>query len=203
MTTALRRPLVPLTLAAALLLTGCSLGAPAQFEESAAPAPAQSASPAEDAEEDASAESAQAAGIDPADLGDPIATITIPAVVEGDPEATMDVSLLSLRRDGKTVIANYSFLVHSTAVEQKERWIYHYLGGQAWEPHLIDSVNLTRHDVLGDYPNEAMTDYQGTQFRPGTTFYAYAAFAAPPEDVTAMNVAMVDGAPLVMDVPLR
>lgn len=204
MTTALRRPLVPLTLAAALFLSGCSLGAPAQFEESASPAPAQSASGDDDAAaEQVADDSASAAGINPGDLGDPIAVSTIPAVVEGDPEATMDVALLDLRRDGDTVLMNISFRVNSEDGQDNARWIYHYLGGQIWQPHLIDSTNLTRYDVLGIFPNQAATNSQGSMFSPGQTFYAYAAFAAPPADVESLNVQLVDGAPLIMDVQLR
>ena len=44
-------------------------------------------------------------------------------------------------------------------------WIWDYLGGQAWRPHLIDTQNLTRHDVLRQGVTFAMTDYQGVKFR--------------------------------------
>lgn len=150
--------------------------------------------------DDVSGQSAAAAGIDPQTLGDPIATVTIPAVVEGDPDATMEVSLYSLVRDGNTVVGTYSFRVDSD--EERERWIYHYLGGASWRPFLVDTVNLNRHDVLGEGAHLAATDGQGAQFRPGTTFYAYASFAAPPPDVTTMTAYLVDGAPAIPDVEI-
>ena len=209
MNTALRRPLVPLALATALFLSGCSLGAPAEFEETDAPqgseqAAAQTSAPDEEEDtSDTAEQSAEAAGIDLAELGEPIASSTIPAVVEGDPEATMDVALYSLRRDGDTLILNGSFRVNSEDGSKDAQWIYDYLGGHGWGPHLIDSANLTRHDVLASAPTTAMTPSQSFRFRPGQTFYVYAAFAAPPADVESINVQLVDGAPMIVDVPIR
>lgn len=199
---------------AGLALSGCSLGldggsgGASQEESTSAAAPedgeAASDGGGNDSEGDEEAvvdEGAAAAGVDLTDLGEPVATAEIQAVVEGDDEATMTVSLYGLERQGETVVATYSFLVHSDSTE--DRWIYHYLGNQAWEPYLIDSVNLNRHGVLGDYPELAMTDDQGAKFRPGQAFYAYASFAAPAEDVEIMDVMMVGGAPLVTEVPIR
>lgn len=203
MNTALRRPLVPLALAATLLLTGCSTGAPAQFEESAAPQGTTQSAGSKDDAEDSAEQSAAAAGMDLADLDEPIATSTIPATVEGDPEATMDVALYTLRRDGQTLVMNGSFRVNSEDGQEDERWIYHYLGSNGWAPHLIDGVNLTRYDVLGSGGTRAMTRDQGSKFRPGQTFYVYAAFAAPPAGVETINVQLVDGAPMIVDVPIR
>ncbi len=209
MNTALRRPLVPLALATALFLSGCSLGAPAEFEETDAPqgseqAAAQTSAPDEEEDtSDTAEQSAEAAGIDLAELGDPIATVTVPAVVGEDPEATMDVALYTLRRDGETLILNGSFTVNSEDGEQEERQLFHYLGNHGWAPHLIDTANLTRHDVLASAPTMAMTPSQSLGFRPGQTFYVYAAFAAPPADVESINVQLVDGAPMIVDVPIR
>ena len=135
--------------------------------------------------------------------GRTIATVTVPAVVGEDPEATMDVALYTLRRDGETLILNGSFTVNSEDGEQEERQLFHYLGNHGWAPHLIDSANLTRHDVLASAPTTAMTPSQSFRFRPGQTFYVYAAFAAPPADVESINVQLVDGAPMIVDVPIR
>lgn len=233
MKTALHRPIVPLALACALALSACQQEAPAQFEDTAAQqgtqqqsAPDQDAaqeegagtaapeagaqdeqtgddSTATDAAARVSQESAAAAGIDLTQVPDPIATATVPATVEGDPEATMQVSLLSLVRDGETVIANVSFRVDSEGGSTTPRWIYHYLGDFSWKPHLIDTTNLTRHDVLGTSPTWAMTESQGSKFSPGQTFYAYAAFAAPPEGTTTVNVHLVDGSPAATEVPIQ
>lgn len=226
-------PLVPLALATALTLSACSDGETATFEPTGQEAAAEQETPAEaqaaqetqagtqtqdsatvdstadqedgTAEEtdDTTQQSAAAAGINLLDLGDPIGTVTIPATVEGDDEATMDVSLYGLRRDGNTVVATYSFHVNSDGGSTDPRWIWHYLGQNAWGPFLVDADNLKRHDVLGSGLTRTMTASQGTKFRPGTTFYAYASFAAPPENVTTMTVHLVDGAPGVPDVEIQ
>ena len=63
-------------------------------------------------------------------------------------------------------------------------------------------MNLNKHGVLGGI-NGAVTNHQGGRFMPGETFYAYASFAAPPADVTTMDVMMVEGAPLATGVEIR
>lgn len=146
-------------------------------------------------------EDAAAAGVDPNTVGDPIASAEAPAIVEGDPEATMTVNLHSLTRSGETVLAVYSFQVHSTHTDHQDD-LYNYFGGDGWHPFLIDTKNLNRHDVLTG-AGDAQTDYMGGEFRPGQTFYAYAVFAAPPADVTTMDASLSDGVPMATGVPLR
>lgn len=207
---ALHRPLVPLALVAALTLSACA-GEEASFEDAgtqqsiaaqAGDAGADDASGTADSpEDDVTAQSAAAAGIDLNDLGEPIGTATIPAIVSGDNDATMDITLHQLRRDGDTVVATYSFLVHADSEDPE--WIYDYLGAESWRPFLIDTVNLNRHDVLGENGQWVMTGSQGAKFRPGQTYYAMAVFAAPPADVTTMTAQLVDGAPAVTEAPIQ
>lgn len=227
-------PLVPLALATALTLSACSDGETATFEPTGQEAAAEQETPAEaqaaqetqagtqtqdsatvdstadqedgTAEEtdDTTQQSAAAAGINLLDLGDPIGTATIPASIVGDPEATMEVSLYDLRRNGSTVVANFSFRVQSEDAPDASQSLFTYLGSSFWKPFLIDTTNLTRHDVLGGSRSElAMTVDSSMRFSPGTTFYAYASFAAPPEDVTTMTVHLVDGAPSIPDVEIQ
>lgn len=226
-----RRPLVPLALSMTLALTlsACSQDAPAEFEDTATQQQSAAEDTTQDTTEDAegspdttaeagespdqgdeaqetddvTSQSAAAAGVDPSTVGEPIATVSVPARVEGDPEATMDVSLYSLTRDGESLIGIYSFTVRSETGADAPEWIWDYLGGQAWRPHLIDTQNLTRHDVLRQGVTFAMTDYQGVKFRPGQTLFAYAAFAAPPADVTTMTASLVDGAAAVPEAPVQ
>lgn len=145
---------------------------------------------------------ATGAGVDLTDLGEAVATATIPAIVEGDAGATMTVSLYGLRRTDNTLAATFSFLVTS-ATSDKEEWIYTYLGNQAWSPYAIDTVNLNKHGVMNKDLKKAQTDYQGVKFRPGQTLYAFAVFAAPPADVASMDVSLVDGAPLATGVKIQ
>lgn len=203
MTTTLPRLSGPAALVCALVLAGCtgsgSDGAGSDAARASASAPATAAGPASSVSGSASSEgddveqeSASAAGIDLDALAAPIATATVPAVVEGDPDATMEVSLLSLERDGETVIGTFSFTVDADGEEAG--WLWDYLGGQSWRPFLVDTTNLTRHDVLMSPGTYAMTSSQGLKFRPGQTMYGFAAFAAPPADVTTLTVQLVEGA---------
>lgn len=208
------RPLAAaLALSAFLALSACSGDEPATFEpptqnagtqqDTAGEATAQGAG-ADDSQGSASQESAAAAGINLNDLGAPIATATVPAVVQSDADASVEVSLYSLKREGDVLIGTYSFTVTAKGI-QEPQWLYHYLGGQTWRPYLIDTVNLTRHDVLaGDQGiTKAMTDSQGIKFLPGQAFYAYAAFAVPPEDVSTVTVQLIDGAPTATGIEIQ
>ena len=150
-------------------------------------------------------EDTAAAGVNPAALGKPVYSVEVPAVVEGDPKATMTVALYGLVQNGKTVTATYSFLVHSAVTPEEPHWLYSYLGDHGWTPFAVDTVNLNRHDVLqpsDGSTSPAMTEYQGEEFWPGQTLYAFAMFAAPPDDVTTMDVYLVDSAPMAHGVEI-
>lgn len=216
-----RRLLAGAVLVGSLALSGCQFGtgdptsggsgtaadgsstghsAPASDGGGAASAEATQPTGGDDAGGTVIDEDAAAAGVDLTAVGEPVATAEVPATVAGDPDATMTVALYGLQRRNGTVVATYSFTVHSDT-ETDPAWLYDYLGDQGWRPYAVDSVNLNKHGVIGS--GEAQTRYQGTKFRPGQTFYAFAIFAAPPEDVTTMDVLLVDGAPLAMGVEIR
>ncbi|WP_192796696.1 hypothetical protein [Serinicoccus kebangsaanensis] len=196
--------MLPLALAGAIALSACD-GQTAEFEDSDTSAAqqesqgqdegAEEGGTEEDTQSDVEADSAAAAGVDLSDVAEPLATATIPATVEGDPDAAMQVALHGLVRDGDVVVGTFSFEVDSDASGAQPRWIYHYLGDQSWQPHFIDTVNLTRHDVVSSSGKKAATDSQSFKFLPGQTAYAYAVFAAPPEDVTTVTLSLVEGAP--------
>lgn len=229
MTTTRHRVLAPLTLAAALALTACNQGGQAEFESGDQPSANEQAAPAAteddtaDAQDDAAGEDASAAetdaaeedgeaggqdasspaGVNPATVPDAIATVTVPARVNRDKDATLDVSIHSLTREGKTVMGVFSFTLNSTADDDGRLWLYDVLGSQSWAPHFIDTQNLARHDVLRKGSTKAITDSQGSTYvRPGQTLYGYAAFAAPPEDVTSVMVSLTDGTQAV-EVPIQ
>jgi len=203
MTSSLTRPLAPALLVAALALSACSGEEEAAFVESASASPSQA--PDASAETDAvTQESAAAAGVDLSDISNPIAAATAPAQVRGDPEATMDVRLLSLTRDGQTLIGIFSFTVNSELVDEETASLFGYLGNAFWTPYLVDATNLTRHDVLsGEGGVQTVTDSAGVRFSPGQTLFGYAAFAAPPEDITSVTVSLVDSAPAAVNVPIQ
>lgn len=219
MTSSLTRPLAPALLAAALALSACSSEKPAAFvdtpstsQAAEAPVEGDGSADAEGGTGDTSAEtqnaeeeSAAAAGVNLSDVSDPVVTATVPAVVAGDPKATMDISLLSLSRDGQTLVGLFSFTVNSSMVDETDN-LYSYLGGKSWSPYLVDTANLTRYDVLSNESGSiaAVTDsISSVRFHPGQTSFGYAAFAVPPEDVTSMTVNLMDGAPAAVNVPIQ
>lgn len=189
-------------LAVAVILSGCSDGPSATFEDEAtnqAVATQDEATPAPTGGDAETNESAAAAGVDPQTLADPIGTVTVPARVKGDPEASLDVSIHELRRDGDLLIGVFSFTLDTVQPEYSQTLFLTF--GRFWAPHLIDPVNLTRHDVVGSKPNEAMTDSSAARISAGQVTYGYAAFAAPPQDVTSMVVQLIEGgAPVTVEI---
>lgn len=161
-------------------------------------------------------EDAKAAGVDPATLGEPVFSVDVPAVLTEDglsvrptnsiidPDASMTVSLYGLEQHGQTLTATYSFLVHSDAADAVPETLFYYLGGASWEPFAVDTTNLNRHDVLSgeNGAGPTKTEANSTEFGPGQTFYAFATFAAPPADVTTMDVMLVNGAPMARGVEI-
>ncbi|GAA4397325.1 hypothetical protein GCM10023153_21100 [Ornithinibacter aureus] len=195
-----------LAVAATLALSACTGGDKAAFDDGASQGQSTSAQQGQssnDENADASTQSAAAAEINPKDLGKPLATAVVPAVVEGDPDPTMEVALYSLKRDGKTLTGTFSFKVISDTASDTAGSISNYLGGTQWKPYLVDTANLARHHPLGLGSGRAMTDSYGGRFLPGQTFYAYAAFAAPADDVTSVTVNLVDGAPAASKVAIQ
>ena len=200
-------PLAAAALAGSVLLSGCSGGdsaAPAKAApvgSTASPSSSSSSSSSDPNAADRAAEASKA-GIDPANPPKPIASATAAAVVEGDPKATMRLDLLGLKRTGKTVLATFAFTVTSPGGSTRPQWIYDYLGDTGWHPQLVDTTNLKLHRVVKAGGRPVATDYQGAKFAPGQTLYAYAVFAAPPSDVTTMDVIPSDNVPALPDVPL-
>lgn len=196
MTRTRRLTMTAIAIGVAAILTACTGGADegdgAQDPTSAAGA---------EAGGDEVEGSAKAAGLDPENLPDPVHTVDVPATVDGDPDATMTVDFYGLTRDEKTVIAQFGFTVNSDADVDKDLWTY--LGGVGWSPHLIDTTNLTKHNVLANIPERAQSAHQSVKFEPGETYYAFAVFAAPPNDVKTVAVNAVDGAPLIRDVVIQ
>src|SRR5699024_4001776 len=179
-------------------LTACS---PGDESDASTTEGSESQETAEDSDESVGSDSqgaavsAEAAGLDLNDLPDPIASQDIPAVVEGDDDATLTVDLFALKRQGETVIGQFGFTVNSSSTE--EDWLYGYLGDSSWSLFLVDSQNLRKHSVLKKSINRAQTAVQGPNFTPGETYYAFAVFAAPPPDVDEVEVSVVDGMILV------
>lgn len=187
----------------AVTLTACTSGDDPETSKTDGSGSQESSQGAEadgDAEAKGQPGSAEAAGLDPNDLPEPIASQDIPATVEGDDDATMTVELFALKRHKETVVGQFGFTVNSNSTEGD--WLYGYLGDESWDPFLVDSQNLRKHKVLKHSVDRAQTDSQGPDFKPGQTYYAFAVFAAPPPDVQEVEVSVIDGMNLVTGVKI-
>ena len=189
-----------------LSLGACSLGSDDTTADRQSPDDTSAAGESPSAAPSGEPGSPESAGLDPNNLPEPVASATVPARAgEGDQsDATMTVELLGLSREGRTVVGQFAFTIDAAAGSEPNH-LYHYLGNSGWAPFFIDNTNLKRHRVLSDSSGviRAQTDYMGGKFGPGQTFYAFAVFAAPPEDVTEVDVAMVDGAPLATGITVQ
>jgi hypothetical protein len=181
-------------------LAACSPGGSDDQSSGSSPGASQNADDGAGSGDDAG--SAKAAGLDPSDLPDPVSSEKIPANVEGDPDATLTVRLLGLYRQGKTVTGQFSFTLNAKDGAETDD-LYNYLGQQDWTPYFVDTTNLQKHAVLSDSTSDARTEIVGPDVSAGQTFYAYAVFAAPPEDVKKVDVAVVDGMSAVQGVTIQ
>ena len=181
-------------------LAACSSGGSDDKSSDASPGASQSADDSAGSGDDAG--SAKAAGLDPSNLPEPVASEKIPANVEGDPDATLTVDLLGLYRQGKTVTGQFSFTLNAKDGAETDD-LYSYLGEQGWTPYFVDTANLQKHSVLSDSTSDAQTEIIGPDFSAGQTFYAYAVFAAPPDDVKEVDVAVVDGMSAIQGVKIQ
>lgn len=209
MTSRASRVLCAGAIAAALTLTGCSGGdsdAEGASGSDSSPSSQQSSGPSADTrntgEQEELLAEAKKAGIDPANPPKPITSTSQPAVVKGDPKATLKIDLLGVKRQEKTVMVTVAFTVNATSNVAEERWLYHYLGNESWRPTLIDTKSLNLHKVVRAGVSHVQTDSQGPKFLPGQTMYAFALFAAPPNDVSSVDVVLNEGLLPIPAVPI-
>lgn len=142
-------------------------------------------------------------GQDKANYPAPVFTTERPVEVKEDPNATLTVNLHQLKREGETVTAYVSFTLNTTAKEAKG---FFYLNGSSrWRPFLLDNVNLKKHTPLSTTNSQhyAMTPMEDVDLMPGQTTYAFATFAAPPQDVKNMDVNLLDGVEVAKGVEVK
>ncbi|WP_143590294.1 hypothetical protein [Thermoactinospora rubra] len=120
-------------------------------------------------------------------------------------QGKVDVAVHSLTRRGKLVDLVFSLTPRlPSGVEPKERKVspYDIVGDKSFEVTLIDTVNLKRHMVVKDSAGkELKPDDVWTNILVGQQLVMTYTFAAPPENVTSMDVHVSDWAPF-RDVPV-
>lgn len=159
-------------------------------------------SPSPGATSTASESSAEEAGVDLTQPIKPVATITQPFPVKDAADAEVTVDLLGLQRRDKLLVATFRF-TPSTDTETTDS-LYRWLGSKSWSPSLIDPVNLKRYTTVNTSGQGLLqSEYIGNRVGDGQPLFVYAVFAAPPADVTKLDVSFNDSFPLMKGVPLQ
>ena len=157
---------------------------------------AASAAPSADPQENGSA----AAGVGLEALANPIATVEAKTGMEKDPEGTVKVDLLGLKRKDRLLILTAAVTPTNSLAEPQS--LFQVLGSHTWRPTLVDTKNLKQYSVVrsgGPLSSGDLSAKAGS----GQPMFVYAVFAAPPADVTTINVLFADTIPAFTDVPVQ
>jgi len=156
------------------------------------------------AQQDASAEQAGSATPGVADTSKAIIKATFDAPFA--PNGKVDVAIHSFKRRGKLVDLVFSLtprLPEGQEHHEKQLSPFDILGDQSFTVTLIDTVNMKRHVVVKDSRGkELKPDDVWTETHLGQPMVLTYTFAAPPENVTKMDVHIANWAPFT-DVPLE
>lgn len=142
-----------------------------------------------------------AAGVGLEAMDHPIATVTAKTGMEKDPEGTVKVDLLGLKRKDKLAVLTAA--VTPTTTYDEPQNLFRVLGSSSWMPSLIDTVNLKQYSVVrADRQMLASADLT-VKAASGQPMFVYAVFAAPPPEVSKVNVLFSDSIPVFTDVPVQ
>lgn len=201
-----RTSVIGVALAAALSIAGCSSAdeEPAQAEQAAEqPSGQESDAPSEDGD---AQEGAGGAGVQDADLEDVLVeqTVTVPT----EPGDSVTVGVRSLRVEGDVTVLELVVTPDFASVSDSESLsLYEIWRGAAsqFRPTLLDRVHLKRYKIVDAGPaNEVFaTDSVYTETVNGQPMRVYAVYAAPEDDIEAIDVVLADPWPAFTDVPVE
>lgn len=123
------------------------------------------------------ASGAEAVGIDPKNLPDPIASKTMKG---SGPVKNVKVDLVALRNRGKVTQA--VFALTPTIVDSRSVDVYEALGGRSPSIYAIDMKNLVKYSTIGGGSTTLGNDPVYTPLTGGTTTYYWAAIPTPKGD---------------------
>jgi hypothetical protein len=167
--------------------------------EDGATTPAPAAAPEETAEATETAaptETAEGTAAEPTTTAepateDPLAMKTVKSNTRKT--ATLDIAVQSLSVNGKLATLELAFTPHDTDPASYDDTTIEELHGPLWSLQitLIDPVNLKRYVVVNDTEdNDLESDLVNTRPEPDGTAVTAHTFAAPPPDVTEIDVAV-------------
>jgi hypothetical protein len=193
-------------LALAVLMAGCSSGEEADgtagtstAASPSAPSPSGStgAGSSVDAQENGSADAG--GGLEA--LANPVATVQAKTGMEEDPDGSVKVDVLALKRKDKLLIMTAAVTPRNSLAEPQS--LFTVLGKHSWFPTLVDTKNLKLYSVVRSGGSRLSSKDLGVKAASGQPMFVYAVFAAPPADVTSINVQFADGIPALNDVPVQ
>jgi hypothetical protein len=111
------------------------------------------------------------------------------------------VDVLALKRKDKLLILTAAVTPKNSLAEPQS--LFRVLGNHSWFPKLIDTTNLKQYAVVRSGGSRLATSDLGVEAASGQPMFVYAVFAAPPADVTSINVLFADGIPALTDVPIQ
>ena len=157
-----------------------------------------------DAERDEEeAASAAEAGVEPRELGDPVATVETAGNMSDDADATLTYDVYPLQRDGDILTFAARVTLNSTSTQSANLASIMGVGSNfSIGVSLIDTENLRRHAVVRAGSDTLSSTPLTIRMSAGQSRYISGVFAAPPDDVTTMTV-VLDGIPAIANVPIR
>lgn len=164
---------------------------------SAATSSAPSSGPSADPEENGSA----AAGVGLEALASPLATVEARTGMEKDPAGTVKVDILGLKRKDKLLVMTAAVTPKNSLAEPQSLFLV--LGSHSWSPTLIDTANLKQYSVVRASGGRLASGDLSVKAGSGQPMFVYAVFAAPPAEVTKINVLFADSIPALTDVAIQ
>ncbi len=191
------------TAALALTATACS------NEEQEKPGPAAggvpssatSSAPSSGASADPEENGSAAAGVGLEALANPIATVEARTGMEKDPAGTVKVDILGLKRKDKLLILTAAVTPKNSLAEPQS--LFRVLGSHSWSPTLVDTANLKQYSVVRARGGQLASGDLSVKAGSGQPMFVYAVFAAPPAEVTTINVLFADSIPALTDVAIQ
>jgi len=184
---------IALSAAAAVALTGCSLGGTDQASGSDSAQSAQNAATGGDGE-DAEASGAKDAGIDPEDPPEAIASTTLH--VENDDVDSTKVELVELRRDENVMVATFRLTGQGRGTEETSA--FELLGEHTFAPTFVDFTNMEKYTNVTDLTSNDIT----AEAPLGKPVYVFTAFPLPRQGVDTMDLQLISERPEIVDVPM-
>lgn len=118
------------------------------------------------------------------------------------PGATVDIAILGLKAKGKLATLHVQMVPHLPEAESRRLNPYGLNGDRGLDTSLIDPVNLKRYVVVKDSTGrELQTDDVFTRMTNDQPSHLYYTFAAPPENVKAIDV-QIGSWPTFRDIPV-